>query len=788
MNKLWVRIAIIGLIPLMGLIGLTIYTLLQEEELIAELQAVEQYAELAVKGGNLVHELQKERGSQVGYLSSGGAEDFRIRVDNQRTLTEEPKKIFLDYVETVDFRHSNEDLLNFVEMAVAEINKIDAFRARVDAQDVTPQENAKFYTDIIYDLIDIVAIVQEGSPDRRVTQHLLAYRALVLAKENAGLERAFGANLFNRGEYVSQPWLRYFSFVQKQDAYLRDARVYMTPDEQVAFDAILSSSLNNDVLAMRQVLLDLPTSNDTQGISGSDWFGTATARINELQVMEQAIGQAAIDYALKRIDEERQKEIVTIIVDLLIIGATVIIGGLILVRVARSLKTISTQLLVVADGRTDIDLPDRIGGGEEIEALNKATKIFYDNVLERQRLSQEAILAQARAEEMRLQALEDMANTVEGETSSAVTLVAGNANEVTGSARAMQSSADTVSGNAQAVAAAAEESLTNAQSVASAAEELTASIQDISRSVEHQVDISNNARSQSESIIKTVISLKQAALEIGNVIGIISEIAAKTNLLALNATVEAARAGDAGKGFAVVASEVKNLASQTARSTDEIEERVRDIQKIVGKCVDGINEISNTIQEMSSISGAVAEAVEMQGQATTEISSNVNQTTQASYEVTQRIAEVSQETQHTSEIANGLTQVAAKMEENIADMRVRLNRIIRTATRDVDRRKEERLEVVGLNVQIKGPKQPDFGPEQPVFDLSQGGLKVTGTYDGAIGDQIDMMFSETANPVPGKIILIEDEIVSVEFIGEIEERAEIVQYLVRQWATKIQAA
>ncbi len=72
--------------------------------------------------------------------------------------------------------------------------------------------------------------------------------------------------------------------------------------------------------------------------------------------------------------------------------------------------------------------------------------------------------------------------------------------------------------------------------------------------------------------------LSQAAARIGDFIGLISNIASQTNLLALNATIEAARAGDAGKGFSVVASEVKELASQTAKATDEIESQISAIQ------------------------------------------------------------------------------------------------------------------------------------------------------------------------------------------------------------------
>src|ERR1700758_3632130 len=79
----------------------------------------------------------------------------------------------------------------------------------------------------------------------------------------------------------------------------------------------------------------------------------------------------------------------------------------------------------------------------------------------------------------------------------------------------------------------------------------------------------------------------------------IGEIAAKTNLLALNATIEAARAGDAGKGFAVVASEVKSLATQTARSTEEIGRHIAEVRGATGESVTAVRHIEQTIGEIN---------------------------------------------------------------------------------------------------------------------------------------------------------------------------------------------
>src|SRR5690606_23140721 len=114
----------------------------------------------------------------------------------------------------------------------------------------------------------------------------------------------------------------------------------------------------------------------------------------------------------------------------------------------------------------------------------------------------------------------------------------------------------------------------------------------------------------------------EAAQKIGEVVELISTIAEQTNLLALNATIEAARAGEAGKGFAVVASEVKGLAGQTAKATEEIAAQIRAVQAVSAEAADAIRGIGDTIARINDTAAAIAAAVEQQGAATSEIARN----------------------------------------------------------------------------------------------------------------------------------------------------------------------
>src|SRR5205823_6532817 len=124
------------------------------------------------------------------------------------------------------------------------------------------------------------------------------------------------------------------------------------------------------------------------------------------------------------------------------------------------------------------------------------------------------------------------------------------------------------------------------ESVASASEQLSASINDISQQAAHAAGIASRAVNQARDTDGTVQGLATSAGRIGEVVGLINTIAAQTNVLALNATIAAARAGEARRGLAVVASEVKSLASQTAKATEEISGQIADIQKVAGEAID----------------------------------------------------------------------------------------------------------------------------------------------------------------------------------------------------------
>jgi methyl-accepting chemotaxis protein len=196
--------------------------------------------------------------------------------------------------------------------------------------------------------------------------------------------------------------------------------------------------------------------------------------------------------------------------------------------------------------------------------------------------------------------------------------------------------------NSQASAAAAASTQTagNMQAVAAGAEELAASVSEISRQAADALSISTKAVEQANETNKIVSGLAQAAQKIGDVVKLINNIAEQTNLLALNATIEAARAGEAGRGFAVVASEVKSLATQTSKATDEISGQIAEVQSSTTSAVNVIEAITQTISRINEISSAIAASVEEQSSVTQNISENMQVAAKGVNDINERMNEI----------------------------------------------------------------------------------------------------------------------------------------------------
>lgn len=409
---------------------------------------------------------------------------------------------------------------------------------------------------------------------------------------------------------------------------------------------------------------------------------SAAAPMEFAGVRWNAVAQRDKAEALAGLDDLRTQ---TILVALAVLGLASVLGILLARRISKPIQALASATQEIAGGRLDTVVP----GSErkdELGPLAAAVEKFRNEIVKGQQLAEqnrrqtEAAAAQAKTDAAQAQAKAGRLTRLVDDFRATMAKVLG---EVSDAARRLEEDSGSMAAivtetanQSGAVMQASRTAASNVQSVAAASEELTVSVGEITKQIQQANENTRAAVTRSDEIHQRVAGLESATSSIGEVVELINSIAAQTNLLALNATIEAARAGDAGRGFAVVASEVKQLAGQTAKATEEIQQQVAGIQLVASETVHSIRDIVQMIRDLESASVQIASAASQQAAATREISSSVQNASGSVSEVDANIAGVSEAADEGGRAAERVRLMGDTVARTSVELRTEIERFL----------------------------------------------------------------------------------------------------------------